>query len=191
MAVFGSNLKSLLDLTDDQFYDLCRAHPEVKFERSPAGHLIIMAPAGGSTGYRNSEVNADLVIWNRQTQLGKVFDSSTCFRLPQGGDRSPDLAWVRQDRWDALTPELQDKFPALAPDFVMELMSPSDTLAEAQAKMEEYQQSGVRLGWLIDPKHRQVWIYRLGQAPQLLDNPDRIGGEGVLLGFHLDPSLLW
>ena len=191
MAVFGLNLKSLLDLTDDQFYDLCRAHPEVKFERSPAGHLIIMAPTGGSTGYRNSEVNADLVIWNRQTQLGKVFDSSTCFRLPQGGDRSPDLAWVRQDRWDALTPEQQDKFPPLAPDFVLELMSPSDTLAEAQAKMEEYQQSGVGLGWLIDPKHRQIWIYRLGQAPQLLDNPDRIGGEGVLPGFHLDPSLLW
>ncbi|MFM7447383.1 MAG: Uma2 family endonuclease [Leptolyngbyaceae cyanobacterium] len=191
MAAFSSNLKSLLDLTHEQFYDLCRANPDVKFERSPAGHLIIMAPTGGGTGYRNSEINADFVLWNRQTQLGKVFDSSTCFQLPNGGDRSPDVAWVRQDRWDALTPEQQEKFPPLAPDCVLELMSPSDVLAEAQAKMEEYQNSGVRLGWLINRKQRQVWVYRLGEAPQCLDNPALLSGEGVLPGFQLNTSMLW
>jgi Uma2 family endonuclease len=191
MTAFSSNLKSLLDLTHEQFYDLCRANPEVKFERSPAGHLIIMAPTGGSTGYRNSEINADLVLWNRQTQLGKVFDSSTCFQLPNGGDRSPDVAWVRQDRWDALTPEQQEKFPPLAPDFVLELMFPSDALADAQAKMEEYQNSGVRLGWLIHRKQRQVWVYRLGKAPQVLDHPTLLLGEDVLPGFQLNTAILW
>ena len=104
MTAYSPDLKSLLNLTDDQFYALCQANPDVKFERSRGGHLIIMPLTGDGTGYRNSEVNADFVIWNRQTQLGKVFDSSTCFQLPGGGDRSPDVAWVRQEGWQALTP---------------------------------------------------------------------------------------
>lgn len=191
MTAFSSDLKSLLNLTNEQFYNLCQANPDVKFERSPAGHLIIMAPTGGGTGYRNSEVNADFVIWNRQTQLGKVFDSSTCFQLPNGGTRSPDVAWVQRDRWDALTPEQQEKFPPLAPDFVLELMSPSDSLAEAQAKMTEYQTSGVRLGWLINRKQCQVWVYRLGKAPEVLDRPIQLLGEDVLPGFELNTAILW
>lgn len=191
MTTFSLDLKPLLNLTDEEFYDLCRANPEIKFERSRGGHLIIMPPTGGSIGYRNSEVNADLVIWNRQTQLGKVFDSSTCFRLPNGGDRSPDLAWVCQERWDALTPEQQEKFPPLAPDFVLELMSPSDALTDAQAKMEEYRNSGVRLGWLINPKQRCVWIYRQGKALEALDNPVTLSGEEVLPGFCLSTAVVW
>jgi Uma2 family endonuclease len=149
--------------------------------------------------YRNSELNADFVIWNRQIQLGKVFDSSTCFHLPGGsvGEassssfRSPDVAWVRQERWEELTPEQQEKFPPLAPDFVLELMSPSDVLAEAQAKMEEYRDSGVRLGWLIRRKQRRVWIYRPENATQLLDNPRILSGEEVLPGFSLNTKNIW
>ena len=191
MTAFSPDLKSLLNLTDEQFYELCRTNPEIKFERTPGGSLLIMAPTGGETGNRNSEINAELVLWNRQNQLGKVFDSSTCFKLPEGGDRSPDLAWIRQDRWDALTPNQKEKFPPIAPDFVMELMSPSDGLAESQAKMQEYWQGGVRLGWLINRKQRQVWIYRLNAEPEKLDNPGILSGEDVLPGFQLNMALVW
>lgn len=191
MTAFSPDLKSLLNLTDEQFYELCRTNPEIKFERTPGGSLLIMAPTGGETGNRNSEINAELVLWNRQTQLGKVFDSSTCFKLPRGGDRSPDLAWVRQERWDALTPNQKEKFPPIAPDFVMELMSPSDGLTESQAKMQEYRQSGVRLGWLIDRKQRQIWIYRSDAIPERLDNPEKLSGENILPGFQLNMALVW
>lgn len=191
MTAFSPDLKSLLNLTDEQFYELCRTNPEIKFERTPGGSLLIMAPTGGETGNRNSEINAEFVLWNRQTQLGKVFDSSTCFKLPRGGDRSPDLAWIRQDRWDALTPSQREKFPPIAPDFVMELMSPSDGLTESQAKMQEYWQSGVCLGWLIDRKQRQVWIYRSDAIPERLDDPEKLSGENILPGFQLNMALVW
>jgi Uma2 family endonuclease len=191
MATPVPDLKPLLNLTNEQFYLLCRANPDIKFERNRAGTLIIMAPTGGKTGYYNSELTADFVIWNRQTQLGKVFDSSTCFHLPGGGDRSPDVAWVRQERWDALTPEQQEKFPPLAPDFVLELMSPSDVFTEAQAKMEEYRDSGVCLGWLIQPTQKRVWIYRLAEPVQVLESPDTLSGQDVLPGFNLSTKILW
>ncbi|MHC5726712.1 MAG: Uma2 family endonuclease, partial [Nostoc sp.] len=162
MTAIAINLNPIIQLTDNQFYQLCRENPEIKFERNAAGELLIMPPTGGETGNRNSEINADFVFWNRQTKLGKVFDSSTCFKLPNGANRSPDVAWIRKDRWDALTPEQKEKFPAIAPDFVLELMSPSDSLRETQAKMPEYIDNGVKLGWLINPKTRYVEIYRLG-----------------------------
>jgi len=168
MTAIAINLNPIIQLTDNQFYQLCRENPEVKFERNAAGELLIMPPTGGETGNYNSEINADFVIWNRQTQLGKVFDSSTCFKLPNGANRSPDVAWISKDRWDALTPEEQEKFPAIAPDFVLELMSPSDSLRETQAKMQEYIDNGVKLGWLINPKMRQVEIYRLGKQVEIL-----------------------
>ncbi|MEM7063519.1 MAG: Uma2 family endonuclease [Cyanobacteria bacterium P01_B01_bin.77] len=188
---FTVDFGALTTLSDQQFYELCRAHPDVKFERTPGGYLLLMPPTGGETGNRNSEVNADFVIWNRQARLGKVFDSSTCFRLPGGGDRSPDVAWVLQERWDMLSPEEREKFPPLAPDFVLELMSPSDTLPETQAKMQEYIDSGVRLGWLINRKQRRVWIYRSGMDTQLLENPATLSGDDVLPGFSLDMVAVW
>ncbi len=188
MATYTADLTSLLDLTDEQFYDLCRANPEIKFERTPGGSLLIMPPTGGETGNRNSEVNADFVIWNRRTKLGVVFDSSTCFRLPGGGDRSPDISWVKQDRWDALTPQQREKFPPIAPDFVLELMSPTDRLAEVQAKMIEYISSGVRLGWLIHRKVKEVWIYRPDSEPEQKVNPTSLSGEAVLPDFSLSMS---
>lgn len=111
-----------------------------------------MPPTGGETGKYNIEIAADFVIWNRQTQLGVCFDSSTCFKLPNGADRSPDVSWIKQERWETLTPEQKEKFPSIAPDFVLEIMSPTDSLKKTQEKMQEYMDNGIKLGWLIDPK---------------------------------------
>ncbi|NEN97025.1 MAG: Uma2 family endonuclease [Moorea sp. SIO3I7] len=191
MTAFTVNLNSIIELTDDKFYQLCRNNPEIKFERNAKGEVIIMSPTGGETGNYNSEINADFVIWNRRTKLGKVFDSSTCFKLPNGADRSPDVAWIKQQRWDALKPEQRQKFPPICPDFVLELMSPSDRLTVTQAKMEEYLKNGVRLGWLINPQARQVEIYRPGQVVEVLESPKTLSGEEVLPGFVLDLHYLW
>jgi Uma2 family endonuclease len=183
--------RSLLAITDDQFYQLCCNNPEVKFERNPEGVLIIMPPTGGETGNRNIEIAGDFVLWNRQFKLGKLFDSSTCFRLPRGGDRSPDLVWIENDRWNQLSASEKEKFPPIAPDFVLELMSPSDVLSDVQQKMVEYMASGVRLGWLIDRSTRHVEIYRQGQTVQVLQNPAVLLGERVLPGFTLDMQVVW
>ncbi|NJK28613.1 MAG: Uma2 family endonuclease [Coleofasciculaceae cyanobacterium SM2_3_26] len=150
-----------------------------------------MAPTGGETGARNANLLIQLGVWNQQTQLGIVFDSSTGFHLPNEADRSPDVAWVQRDRWNALTPEAREKFPPLAPDFVTELMSPSDNLMETQAKMQEYADNGVRLGWLLNRKTRQVEVYRLGQPKEILPQPDRLWGDPVLPGFTLDLGGFW
>jgi Uma2 family endonuclease len=178
-------------ISDEQFYQLCRANPDVKFERNAQGKVLIMPPTGGVTGSRNFEIGAEFAIWNRQVRSGICFDSSTCFKLPNGADRSPDVAWIQQDRWDALPPEQQEKFPPIAPDFVLELMSPTDTLRETQAKMQEYMDNGVRLGWLLYRKNRYVEIYRAGQVVEVLQDPARLSGESVLLGFELDCAIVW
>ncbi|MCU0565259.1 MAG: Uma2 family endonuclease [Oculatellaceae cyanobacterium Prado106] len=191
MTAYTINLNAVIHMTDEQFYQLCRMNPDLKFERNAIGELIVMSPTGGETGNRNIEVAGDFVLWNRQAKLGKLFDSSTGFKLPNGADRSPDIAWVRQDRWDALNPNQKEIFPPLAPDFVLELMSPSDSLSTLQAKMQEYQDNGVRLGWLIDRKTRRVEIYRIGQSVEVLENPDELSGEAVLPGFVLGMAIVW
>lgn len=191
MTAFTISLESVIHITDEQFYQLCRTNPDVKFERSPTGELIVMSPTGGETGSYNSEINAEFVFWNRRTRLGKVFDSSTCFKLPRGGDRSPDVAWVALDRWNTLTREQQRKFPPLAPDFVLELLSPTDSLEKTQAKMQEYLNSGVKLGWLIDRDDRSVEVYRTHQPTEVLREPIQFSGEDVLPGFTLDLNMVW
>ncbi|MEB3310622.1 MAG: Uma2 family endonuclease [Snowella sp.] len=184
-------LEPAIALTEHQFFTLCQQNPDLKFERSPQGELIISPPTGGDTGRKNATLIARLVIWNETYNLGVVFDSSTCFRLPNGGDRSPDVAWVKQDRWDALTLEQQRKFPPLCPDFVLELLSPSDDLAVTQAKMQEYQAAGTKLGWLFNPKNQQVEIYRLGDPVEVLSSPDSLSGEEILPNFVLNLTWLW
>jgi len=186
MTAITFSLKTLFDLTDEAFYELCRSNPNVKFERTAMGELVVMSPTGGESGQRNADIIVDLGLWNRQTQLGVTFDSSTGFKLPNGAERSPDAAWVRGDRWEALTPEQRRKFPPLAPDFVVELRSPSDDLNTLQAKMKEYIDNGVQLGWLINPQDQQVEIYRSGQPVELLQSPQNLSGETVLPGFILD-----
>uniref|UniRef100_A0A832H3M8 Uma2 family endonuclease n=1 Tax=Oscillatoriales cyanobacterium SpSt-402 TaxID=2282168 RepID=A0A832H3M8_9CYAN len=172
-------------LTDEQFYQLCRSNPDLTIERSAKGALIVMTPVGGEGGNYESEFGIDLGIWNRQSKLGKTFSSSTLFKLPNGGDRSPDAAWVELSRWQALTPEQRRKFPPIAPDFVIELRSPTDDLALLRSKMQEYMDAGVRLGWMFNPQDQQVEIYRQGQPKEVRQLPTQLAGEDVLPGFVL------
>jgi len=186
MTAITINFNNIFKLTDDQFYQLCRDNPEIKFERNIRGEITIMPPTGGETGKQNASIVADFVIWNRQTKLGVVFDSSTCFKLPNNSNRSPDVSWIKLERWNQLTPQQREKFPPLAPDFVLELMSPSDNLKDVQNKMLEYMDGGVKLGWLIDKKNRRVEISRQGKEVEILDSPTNLSGEDVLPGLILE-----
>lgn len=185
MSAVTLNLDPITRLTREQFYALCQANPDVPLERSAKGELIVVSPVGGVGGSQEADLITDLSIWNRQTQLGKVFSSSTIFSLPQGGDRSPDAAWVSLERWNDLTLAQQQGFPPLCPDFVIELRSPSDRLRPLQEKMQEYLANGLRLGWLIDPQGKQVEIYRPQQAVEVVSLPASLSGEDVLPNFVL------
>jgi Uma2 family endonuclease len=185
------DLRSITELNDDKFYQLCRQNPDVKLELNQRGELIVMSPTGGETGARNSEINAEFVIWNRQKKLGMVFDSSTCFKLANGAVRSPDVSWVSLAKWNQLKPEEKESFPPISADFVLELMSPGDGLKDTQNKMEDYISSGVRLAWLIDRQRKQVEIYRQGREKEVLNNPETLSGEGVLPDFVLDLGMVW
>jgi Uma2 family endonuclease len=186
------NIPSTLGLcvTHEQFVQLALANRDLQLERTATGELIVIPPTGSETGNRNLDIEGQLWLWNRQTKLGKAFNSSTGFHLPNGADRSPDAAWVRQERWDALTPEQRKGFAPLCPDFVLELRSESDNISPLRAKMREYQENGARLGWLIDRKNRKVEIYR-HQDVEVLDNPSTLSGEDVLPGFVLDLTEVW
>jgi Uma2 family endonuclease len=186
MTAITVNFNSIIDISDEQFYQLCTQNPETQFERNCDGEILIMPPTGGETGRRNTNLIVQLAIWNQQAKLGEVFDSSTGYKLPNGANRSPDVSWIQQERWDGLTSEQKEKFIPLAPDFVLELMSPTDYLVNIQAKMKEYLENEVKLGWLINPQAKQVEIYRLGQEAELLDSPRLISGEDILPGFVLD-----
>lgn len=183
-------IPSTLKITQEQFELLCAANRDVRLERTALGELVIMPPTGGNTGKRNIDLSFQLQAWTRRTRLGVAFDSSTAFRLPNGADRSPDAAWVSQVRWDALTLQQQDTFPPLCPDFVIELRSATDTLESLHKKMQEYLDNGLCLGWLIDPKHKKVEIYRPSRPVEVLENPATLSGEEVLPGFVLDLALI-
>ncbi|MBW4510230.1 MAG: Uma2 family endonuclease [Scytonematopsis contorta HA4267-MV1] len=191
MTALTLNLNSLIKLTREQFYQLCEDNPDLKLERNAQGELIIMPPTGGETGKSNSSINGQTWLWNEQNQLGEVFDSSTGFTLPNGADRSPDVSWVEKSRWDALSKEQKEKFIPLCPDFVIEIMSPNDSLTKTQNKMQEYMENGCRLGWLINRKKQEVEIYRLGQEVEVLKLPQTISGENVLPGFVLNMQKIW
>jgi Uma2 family endonuclease len=173
-------------LTDEQFYQLCVSNPELNLERSAKGILIVMSPVGGDSGHQEMSLGGELYLWNKQTNLGKVFSSSTLFKLPGGGDRSPDAAWIELSRWQALTQEQRQKFPPIAPDFVIELRSRTDDLETLQEKMQEYMESGVRLGWMFNPQDQQVEIYRQGQEKEVQLLPTQLSGETVLPRFTLE-----
>jgi Uma2 family endonuclease len=189
-SLSGWNLK-VTWLTDEQFFRLCQDNPEFRFELTARGELIVMPPTGSETGWRNNEFSYALTAWAKQDGSGLVFDSSTGFTLPNGAKRSPDAAWIRRERWRALTPEQRREFAPLCPDFVMELRSPTDNLLALQEKMQEYVDNGARLGWLIDPIEKRVFVYRPGQPVEALDNPTSLSGDPVLPGFMLSVQELW
>ncbi len=178
-------------LSDEQFFQLCQDNRDLRLERSAKGDLIIMPPTGGETGNSNAGITAQLWLWNNLHKLGVVFDSSTGFKLPNGADRSPDAAWIPLEKWQALTPQQKERFLPLSPDFVIELMSPSDNIETARKKMQEYLDNGTRLGWLINRKTREVEIYRQGQAVEILTNPESLSGENILSQFVLELDNIW
>ncbi|GAX40469.1 hypothetical protein NIES4075_14350 [Tolypothrix sp. NIES-4075] len=191
MNALTVNLNPVIELTDEQFFQLCQANRDLRFERTATGELIIMPPTGGETGNRNAGLTAQVWIWNEENKLGKVFDSSTGFKLPNGADRSPDASWIKLERWNALTQKQQTRFLPLCPDFVVELLSPTDSLRDTQENMREYQDNGARLGWLINRKSRQVEISRIGQQVEVLESPVSLSGEDVLPGFVLNLKAIW
>jgi Uma2 family endonuclease len=190
-AAIVLDLRPVISLTDEQFYELCRVNRELRIERMAEGEMSIMSPTGGETSRRNAQLISQLVLWGNQERTGICFDSSGGFRLPNGAVRSPDAAWVGLERWENLTEQQKEKFIPLCPDFVVELRSATDGLQELQAKMEEYVASGVRLGWLIDPLERRVHVYGAGSGAEVLDSPESLAGDPVLKGFVLRLAEIW
>ncbi|MFP5272408.1 Uma2 family endonuclease [Coleofasciculus sp.] len=181
-----SRIKLSIDLTDDQFFELCQRNRDYRFERTTSGELLIMSPTGSETGNRNIELAYQLQAWSRQNNLGIAFDSSTGFKLPNRAERSPDVSWIRRERWEALTPTQRKKFAPICPDFVVELRSETDSLKELQEKMREYRDNEAKLGWLIDRKNKRVEIYRPGEDVEILNSPATLSGENVLPEFVLN-----
>jgi len=181
----------LKKINDDEFEDFCRHNPDVEIELTKEGKLVIMPPTGGETGIRNFTLIGNFFNWLEKDKSGVGFDSSTVFVLPSGAKRSPDLAWAKNEKWNALSAEEKKKFPPLCPDFVVELRSPSDSLVNLQNKMKEYIENGAALGWLIDPLEKKVHVYRPDAETEVLDNPKQVGGEPLLKGFSLNVKKLW
>jgi Uma2 family endonuclease len=173
-------------MSDHEFFEFCQLNPDWRIERTRQGDLIVMPPTGGQTGRRNFVLNGLFFAWVEADGTGVGFDSSTGFTLPNGAKRSPDLAWIKRSRWEALTQEEQEEFPPLCPDFVVEIRSYSDPLKRLQEKMEEYRANGAQLGWLIDVQERRVYVYRPGKEVCCLEEPQIVSGDPVLPGFKLE-----
>ncbi len=188
---FLVRLRPVLDLSPDQFFELCQINRDLRIERNAEGELLIMPPVGGETGGRNAAITAQLWLWARADGSGIAFDSSTGFTLPNGAVRSPDAAWIARARWERLPLRERAKFAPLCPDFVLELCSPSDRLLDIQDKLEEFIDNGARLGWLLDPEQRQVYVYRPSASVIRLDAPEAIAGDQELPGFVLDLREIW
>ncbi len=175
-------------ISDRELVKLCQDNPETRFETTKSGKLVIMSPTGSESGRKNSKLLVRIGIWNEQEKLGELFDSSTGFKLSNGATRSPDVSWIESSRWNSLPKAQRRKFAPIDPDFVIELMSPTDDLTELQQKMMEYIDCGVKLGWLICPDEKQVEVYRNGQDKEVLDNPQFLCGENILPGLTVDLS---
>ena len=186
-----SSLTTVSKVSDQQFYDFCRTNPDLRIERNAKGEIIVMPPAFADTGNRNGRIFGQLFVWSEADATGEAFDSSSGFTLPNGATRSPDAAWILSDRWNALQPAQQASFAPIAPDFVVELRSSSDTLASLKEKMEEYIANGVRLGLLIDRKNCQVHVYRPNRSPEILDNPESVNCEPEMPMFVLKMARIW
>lgn len=188
---FRIKLKLPEPLSDDQLLHLSRLNNPFRLEQTANGELIIMSPANARSGKYNAYLIWALVNWNMQQGLGEVFDSSAGFKLPNGSTYAPDVAWVKQERWDLLTSDQQESYAPLCPDFVIELRSKSDTIKELNEKMREYIDNGTQLGWLIDPKSRKVWIHRPDHPPEEILQPETLSGDPILPGFILKLEQIW
>lgn len=172
-------------MTDEEFYALCMENPELRIERNAKGKIIIIPPTTSETGRYNSKIHIEIGLWNKKTKLGETFDSSTGFKLSNGADRSPDTAWIRNKRWDALPTEQKRKFAPIVPDFVLELRSDDQNLTELREKMDEYMDCGCRLAWLIDPQNRRTYVYSANGDIQTISFNDTISGGDVMPGLEM------
>lgn len=185
------HLKPVVELTPDRFFELAGINRDLRMELTGEGELVVMPPAGGETGSRNAEITLQLGVWAKQDGTGTTFDSSTGFTLSNGAVRSPDASWVERSRLEALTDEQRKKFVPLCPDFIIELRSPTDRLSVLQDKMQEYLDNGAKLGWLIDPEQKRVYVYRPHSEVKELHNPEKISGGPILSGFVLNLREVW
>lgn len=172
-------------MSDEQFLAFCQLNPNARIERDSDLNVIIMPPTNSETGNYNAELIVELGIWNRQYKLGMIFDSSTGFKLPGGAIYAPDLAWISQNRWDALPATDRQGFAPIAPDFVLELRSPDQNFGDLKNKMEDYIAAGCRLAWLIDPQARKTWVYAENGDIQTIPFEEALSGGTVLAGFAL------
>ncbi len=186
-------LRPVIELSGDQLLELSSLNDNLRLELTAEGELIVMTPAGGESGRRNFELAVQLGIWTRRdtSEAGVAFDSSTGFTLPNGAIRAPDASWVERSRYEALTPEQREKYLPLCPDFVVELRSPSDSLRALQEKMVEYMENGARLGLLLDPARKRVYVYKPGEPVRELADPEEVSADPVLPGFVLKPREIW
>lgn len=184
-------LAPVLELSDQQLFDLCQVNDLLRIERTCKGDLVIMPPVGGESSRSNIKVTTPLEVWAEADGTGFAFESSAGFTLPNRAVRSPDAAWIKRERWEALPLDQRKVFAPICPDFVVELRSPSDRLADLEAKMREYIENGARMGWLIDPLQRRVYVYRPGAPVERLDNPRTVSGDPVMPGFILDLRKVW
>ncbi|MGE0822706.1 MAG: Uma2 family endonuclease [Candidatus Binatia bacterium] len=173
----------LRQMDNHEFFIFCQRNCDWRIERSSEGDLIVQPPTGGTTGRVNFNLTGLFGAWVRSDGTGVGFDSSTGFILPNGAERSPDLAWVRCSRWEPLTEGARTEFPPSCPDFVVEIRSSSDRLATLQGKMREYIANGAQLGWLLDPLEKRVYVYGPNVPMEVLDQPEELSGEPVLPGF--------
>ena len=178
-------------MSDEEFFDFCQVNRDLRIERTSGGELVIMVPAGGETGNIEFRLGGMFWAWVEADGTGVGFSASTGFRLPSGATRSADVAWVSRRRWQALSPEQQERFPPLCPDFVAEIRSRTDSLPALQAKMQEWVDNGAQLGWLIDPLEKKLYVYRPGAVAECLDNPETVSGDPILPGCSLELRRLW
>jgi Uma2 family endonuclease len=178
-------------LSDDELMRFCAANEALRVEREPNGEILVMTPAGANTGRINIRISYYLQAWTESDTRGIAFDSSAGFTLPDGSMRNPDGAWILNSRWEKLSEADQGRFAPVCPDFVIELRSPSDKVADLQAKMEKWIANGAQLAWLIDPIEKTVTIYRPGSEPEYLFDPSSVQGTGPMAGFELVLDRVW
>lgn len=191
IARFVLQFSPFIEMSDEQFFEFCQANRDLRIERNSEGEIIIMPPTGWETGNRNAEITIQLGIWAKQDGRGRSADSSAGYKMPSGAIMSSDASWVLNERLEKISPEKRRKFLPLAPDFVIELRSESDSLAKLKEKMQEYIENGVALGWLIDATERKVYVYRPEREVETLENPSKISGEPLLQGFVLNLKEVW
>jgi len=188
---FVLQFSPFLEMNDEQFFEFCQANRDVRIERNSQGEIIIMPPTGWETGNKNAEITIQLGIWAKKDGRGKTVDSSAGYKLPNGATMSPDASWILKDRLEKVSPAKRRKFLPLAPDFVIELRSESDSLQKLKDKMQEYIENGVSLGWLIDATTRKIYVYRAEKEVEILENPSEVSGEPLLQGFTLNLKEIW